>query len=120
MDVGRAFPCGGVQLLIQEGVVLPVEILRRSSDSSRANRAVDSTLPSLGSIIFHKIVLEINPRTRFVVEFWQGDLVGCSFQRFCELGDGGVGESGVGASHGVRAAAGAVGVGGQLLGGRPC
>ena len=61
LDVGRAFSCGGVQLLIQEGVVLPVEIWRRSSDSSRANRMVDSTLPSPGIVIFHKVVSEINP-----------------------------------------------------------
>ena len=77
----------------------------------RFTRVVDSTLPSLGSVIFLEIVFEVDPCTRLAVEFGQGDLVGTPFQRFGELGDGGVGESGAGASHGVRGAAGAVGGG---------
>ena len=120
MNVGRDLAFSGFHLLVEEGAVFPMEVLRRSSDSARANWVFDSTLPAFSSIIFNEVILEINPCSCFVVEFWQGYLVGIPFQCFGELGEGGVGEGGVGASHGVRAAAGAVEVGCQFLGGRPC
>ena len=92
LNGGRAFTCGSVQLLVQEVIVILVEIGSRPGDVARANRMLDRCLPSLGSIILHKIVPKSNPRSRLAVEFGKLDLIGCALQCLRKLGDGGVWE----------------------------
>ena len=79
----------------------------------------DGGLPSLGCVIFHEIIAEINPRRGFAIEAGKLHLVGCPFQRFCELGDGGTREVVNGAVHSARTAAGAMGGRGGPQGSRP-
>ena len=96
--------------------MVPIEGRCRSGDGTRANWVFDSSLPSFGGAEFNEFVLEIMPCRWLVIEFGQGHLICVPFQSLSKLVEGGVGDGGVGASHGVRAAAGAVEVGCQFLG----
>ena len=99
--------------------MLEVEVRGRSGGVAGPVGVVDGGLPSLGCVIFHEIIAEIDPRRGFAIEAWKLHLVGCPFQRFCELGDGGAREVVNGAVHSARTAAGAMGGRGGLQGSRP-
>ena len=96
-----------------------VEVRGRSCGVAGPVGVVDGGLPSLGCVIFHEIIAEINPRRWFAIEAWKLHLVGCPFQRFCELGDGGTREVVDGAVHSARMAAGAMGGRGGPQSSRP-
>ena len=108
-----------IQLLMQKIVVVEVEVGGRPGRLAGAVGMLDGGLPSLGCVIFHEIIAKINPRRGFAIEFGKLHLVGCPFQRFCELGDGGTREVVNGAVHSARTAAGAMGGRGGLQGSRP-
>ena len=99
--------------------MLEVEVRGRSCGMAGPVGVFDGGLPSLGCVIFHEIIAEINPRRGFAIEAWKLHLVGCPFQRFCELDDGGTREVVDGAVHSARMAAGAMGGRGRPQGSRP-
>ena len=100
-------------------VVLEVEVRGRFGGVAGSVFVFDGCLPSLGCVIFREIIAKVNPRCGFAIETWKLHLVGCPFQRFCELGDGGTREVVDGAVHSARMAAGAMGGRGGPQGSRP-
>ena len=99
--------------------MLEVEVPGRSGGMAGPVGVFDGGLPSLGCVIFREIIAKVNPRCGFAIETWKLHLVGCSFQRFCELDDGGTREAVDGAVHSARMAAGAMGGRGGPQSSRP-
>ena len=99
--------------------MLEVEVWGRSGGFAGAVGVFDGGLPPLGCVILREIIAEINPRCGSAIETWKLHLVGCSFQRFRELGDGGTREAVDGAVQSARMAAGAMGGRGGPQSSRP-
>ena len=111
LDDGRATAYGGVKLLIEQRVVIPIEIWCGIGGDARANRVLRSMLPSFGCVVFDEFIVKGIPGGGLAVEFRHEDLIGNAFHGFRELS-----ESGRAWKGGVVVAPGRVRAGAMALG----